>query len=134
MPDNEPHKIPYEFAQEFADKWADINALYHVLAKMELKIFGLIKWQRHTLSDQEYEVMKLRYAPKEKGGRLTLEEIGQATGMTKQGVQQVEVKALKKLGVKLYQTTVVYTRGGEGDGTGKHSALSSRKFKALPED
>src|SRR5882672_9511999 len=91
------NKISYEFAQEFSDSFADLNALYHAIDKLEGRIWGLVKWMRHSISDQQYMVMRLRYAPHEKGGRSTLEETGNQLGLTKQRVQQIEKQTLQKL-------------------------------------
>ncbi len=120
--------IPYDYASEFADTWADINALYFVLSQLESRIWGLVKWMRHSLTTREYEVMRLRYAPYEKEGRRTLEAVAEQLGMTKQRVKQLEDKALERLGVTLYKTQVIYARGGT-DTAGKRAALGARNFR-----
>lgn len=120
--------IPFEYSKEFADTWADINALYHVLGQIEDNIWSLVKWMRHSLPVREYEIMRLRYAPFDNGGRQTLEAVATKLGMTKQRVKQLEDKALATLGVSLYKTEIVYARGGTPNTAGKRAALSSNKF------
>lgn len=124
--------IKYADSKQFADMWADLNALYHTIGKLELRIWALVKWMRHSLTDQEYEVMRLRYAPHDKGGRQTLEEIGIRLHVTKVHVRQIETKALEKLGIEFYKTSIVYARGGRDDGHGVRAAMNSDKLKPLP--
>ncbi len=60
----------------------------------------LLKEQIHAaldvLSDREREVLEMRYGLKD--GRVhTLEEVGQAFGVTRERIRQIETKALRKL-------------------------------------
>ena len=57
---------------------------------------GAIKNILSTLSDKENKVLTLRFGiGKEKG--LTLEEVGQELGVTRERIRQIESKALRKL-------------------------------------
>lgn len=123
--------IPYEFSREFADTWADVNALYHTIDLLESRVWGLVKWMRHSLNDQEYQVMQMRYSPHSKGGRMTLERVGQRMNLTKERVRQIEAQALASLGITLYKTSIIYGRGGYNDRAGKRGALSARKQAPL---
>lgn len=143
--DSNATKIPFEFGEDFASLWSDINATYHVLGKLEDRLHGLIKWARHTLSDQEFQILQLRFEPytrihDEEGepcGRQSLEETAQRLGITRQRAQQIEKKALEHLGVKLYHAEVAYKQvkpaKGEGNGAGNRAALGSRKLKEPPD-
>ncbi|MBN2383055.1 sigma-70 family RNA polymerase sigma factor [bacterium] len=51
----------------------------------------------HRLSRREIEVIYLHYGLQSGSPRMTLEEIGQKLGITKEGVRQIEKKALTKL-------------------------------------
>ena len=49
-----------------------------------------------TLKEREQEVVKLRYGL-ENNVKLTLEEIGNIYGVTKECIRQTELRALKKM-------------------------------------
>ena len=49
-----------------------------------------------SLSDREREVLEMRFGLKDGQGR-TLEEVGQAFGVTRERIRQIEAKALRKL-------------------------------------
>lgn len=51
------------------------------------------------LTEREAEVIHLHFGLKDNDSRMTLEEIGQKFGMTKEGVRQIEKKATAKLRV-----------------------------------
>jgi RNA polymerase primary sigma factor len=49
-----------------------------------------------SLNDRERKVLEMRFGLKDGQGR-TLEEVGQAFGVTRERIRQIEAKALRKL-------------------------------------
>lgn len=59
-------------------------------------VFNTVHAVLNTLKEREAEVMSLRFGLN--GGKpMTLEEVGQKLGITRERVRQIEVKALRKL-------------------------------------
>ena len=87
---------------EQIDQMIDINlkgTIYctqEVLPNMRERDAGSILNVISTLKEREQEVVKLRYGL-ENNNKMTLEEIGNIYGVTKECIRQTELRALKKM-------------------------------------
>lgn len=61
------------------------------------EIRGRINTALATLTPKEADVIRCRFALNEEGKRYTLKETGDLIGKTKEGVRQIEAKAIRKL-------------------------------------
>ncbi len=61
------------------------------------EIRGRINKVLATLTPKEADVIRYRFALNEEGKRYTLQETGNLIGKTREGVRQIEAKAIRKL-------------------------------------
>jgi RNA polymerase primary sigma factor len=77
----------------------DRSAVDPVQSAMDADMRRVIDAALRTLKPREEEVIRMRFGLNEKGEVLTLEEVGQRFGVTRERIRQIEKAALNKLGL-----------------------------------
>ena len=75
----------------------DRSAIDPVQSAMDADMRRVIDAALRTLKPREEEVIRMRFGLNEKGEVLTLEEVGQRFGVTRERIRQIEKAALNKL-------------------------------------
>ena len=96
----EPVSLETPIGEEDDSHLGDFIEDQDVLAPAEAAAFELLREQLddvlETLTPREKKVLKLRFGLDD-GRSRTLEEVGQAFGVTRERIRQIEAKALRKL-------------------------------------
>ena len=96
----EPVSLETPVGEESDSNLGDFIEDQDALAPADAAAFELLKEQLEevldTLTDREENVLRLRFGL-EDGRTLTLEEVGQVFGVTRERIRQIEAKALRKL-------------------------------------
>ena len=88
--------------------------------------FAMIYRMLDTIDDREATILRLRFGL-EGEEPLTLKEIGQRVGLTRERVRQIEADALRKLNARLTHRSQPRRRNGHGPSNGKTNGKANGK-------